>query len=144
MPLQPHWSELIPHAGDMCLLDAVLDWDDRAIHATSERYGLHDHPLQDAKRLHAVHLTEYGAQATAVHGALLGVARREAEMRPGRLVSLRDVQLSVEYVDLSAGLLHVHAECLFADERGAQYTFRVEQEGRSLASGRVAVMYTDQ
>jgi predicted hotdog family 3-hydroxylacyl-ACP dehydratase len=141
--MQPHWPALIPHAGDMCLLDAVLDWNDTSIHAISERHGLHDHPLRDVMRLHAVHLAEYGAQATAVHGALLGAARQEVKMRPGRLVSLRDVQLNVEYVDLSAGRLHVHADCLFADERGAQYTFKVEQDGRSLASGRAAVMYTD-
>lgn len=143
-PLRPHWSGLIPHAGDMRLLDTVLDWNDSTIHASSNRYGLHDHPLRDASRLHAVHLAEYGAQATAVHGALLASARPDAKMRPGRLVSLRDVRLSVEYVDLSAGPLHVHAECLLADERGAQYTFTVEQEGRALASGRVAVMYTEQ
>lgn len=141
--LHPHWSELIPHAADMRLLDQVIDWDDRAIHAIAERHGLHDHPLRDAANLYALHLAEYGAQASAVHGALLALARQEVRLRPGRLVSLRDVQLNAEYVDLSAGRLEVHAACLFADERGAQYTFKVEQCGQPLASGRVAVIYTE-
>ncbi|MBM7124338.1 phosphotransferase [Dyella flava] len=140
---QPHWSALIPHADDMRLLDHVMDWDDRTIHAIAGRHGVHDHPLRDAANLHAVHMAEYGAQASAVHGALLALARQVTSPRAGRLVSLRDMQLNAEYVDLSAGPLDVHAECLFADERGAQYTFKVEQHGHGLASGRVAVIYTE-
>jgi predicted hotdog family 3-hydroxylacyl-ACP dehydratase len=137
------WAELIPHAGAMRLLDAVVDWNMATIHAIGERHGRSDHPLRDETGLHAMHLAEYGAQAAAVHGALLAVSRGDARMRPGRLVSLRDVQLVVEYVDLSQGRLDVHAECLFADERGAQYAFKVEQCARLLASGRTAVMHTD-
>jgi predicted hotdog family 3-hydroxylacyl-ACP dehydratase len=140
---QAHWSELIPHAHDMRLLDQVEAWDERNIHAVAGRHGVHDHPLRDAANLHAIHLAEYGAQASAVHGALLALARQVTGVQPGRLVSLRDVQLSAEYVDLSAGPLDVHAECLLADERGAQYTFKVEQRGQRLASGRVAVIYTE-
>ena len=137
------WAAYIPHAGDMCLLDVVQAWDDTSIHATGERHTSSDHPLRSVSGLHAAHLAEYGAQATAVHGALLAMSRGEAKMRPGRLVSLRDLRLMAEYVDLSKGRLDVHAECLSADERGAQYAFRVEQHEQLLASGRVAVMHTD-
>jgi predicted hotdog family 3-hydroxylacyl-ACP dehydratase len=87
-------------------------------------------------------LAEYGAQAAAVHGALRAISRAQAKMRPGRLVSLRDLRLMVEYVDLSKGPLDVRAACLSADESGAQYAFSVEQGGQLLASGRVAVMHT--
>jgi predicted hotdog family 3-hydroxylacyl-ACP dehydratase len=141
--MQKEWAAYIPHAGDMCLLDAVQAWDDTSIHAVGERHSSNNHPLASASGLHSVHLAEYGAQATAVHGALLAAACGRAKMRPGRLVSLRDVRLMVEYVDLLKGRLDVHAECFFADEHGAQYSFRVEQHGELLASGRVAVMYTE-
>lgn len=137
------WAAYIPHAGDMALLDAVHAWDDTTIHTIGERHSSNDHPLRSAAGLHAVHLAEYGAQAAAVHGALRAMSRAQAKMRPGRLVSLRDVRLIVEYVDLSKGRLDVYAECLSADESGAQYTFRVEQRERLLASGRLAVMHTD-
>ena len=143
MSAQTDWVDLIPHAGAMRLLDAVLAWNASTIHATGERHVLSGHPLRDDVVLHAVHLAEYGAQAAAVHGALLAASRGEARMRPGRLVSLRDVQLAVEYVDLSLGRLDVHVECLSADERGAQYAFKVEQCARLLASGRTAVMHMD-
>jgi predicted hotdog family 3-hydroxylacyl-ACP dehydratase len=135
------FAPLIPHAGAMCLLDAVLAWDEATIHAMSTGHARVDHPLRGEAGLHAVHLAEYGAQAMAVHGALLARARGETAVRPGRLVSLRDVLLQVEYVDAEHGRLDVHAEQLYADATGAQYAFRVEQGGRLLASGRAAVIY---
>src|SRR5215472_13155556 len=97
------WAHLIPHQGAMCLLDAVLAWDDDGIHASTDSHSRADHPLRGEHGLHAVHLAEYGAQAMAVHGALLARRQGEAAPRPGRLVSLRDVALAVEYVDAAAG-----------------------------------------
>lgn len=136
------WAHLIPHAGTMCLLDAVLAWDERGIHAISAGHARADNPLRGPHGLHAVHLAEYGAQAMAVHGALLARARGNETVRPGRLVSLRDVQLFEEYVDRLDDQLDVHAECLYADDGGAQYAFRVEHRGRLLASGRAAVIHS--
>jgi predicted hotdog family 3-hydroxylacyl-ACP dehydratase len=137
------WAPLIPHAGTMCLLDAVIAWDQHTIHAISAGHARTDHPLRGALGLHAVHLAEYGAQAMAVHGALLARAGGVTAVRPGRLVSLRDVQLGIEYVDQLVGHLDVHAECLYADGGGAQYGFRVEHRGVLLASGRAAVIHPD-
>ena len=138
---QTDWAPLIPHAGTMCLLDAVQVWDEQTIHAISAGHARVENPLRGAKGLHAVHLAEYGAQAMAVHGALLARSRGIEEVRPGRLVSLRNVQLLEEYVDHLDGHLDVHAECLYADDGGAQYAFRVEHRGRLLASGRAAVIH---
>jgi predicted hotdog family 3-hydroxylacyl-ACP dehydratase len=132
---------LIPHAGDMCLLDGVLAWDDTSIHATSVSHVLDTHPLRGERGLHAVHLAEYGAQAMAVHGALRARDQGATAPRPGMLVSLRGVKLGVDRVDTLSGTLHVHAECLIADEAGAQYTFRIEHEGVDIASGRAAVIH---
>jgi predicted hotdog family 3-hydroxylacyl-ACP dehydratase len=135
------WAHLIPHAGTMCLLDAVCAWDELHIHAASASHARADNPLRGEHGLHAVHLAEYGAQAMAIHGGLLARARGKDTARPGRLVSLRDVQLFEEYVDRLDGLLDVHAECLYADDGGAQYAFRVEHRGQLLASGRAAVIH---
>jgi predicted hotdog family 3-hydroxylacyl-ACP dehydratase len=135
------WASLIPHAGTMCLLDAVQAWDASTIHAISAGHARVDNPLRGSQGLHAVHLAEYGAQAMAVHGALLARSRGIVEVRPGRLVSLRDVRLFEEYIDRLHGHLDVHAECLYADDGGAQYAFRIEHGGRLLASGRAAVIH---
>lgn len=133
--------DLIPHAGDMCLLDGVVSHDDTSIHATSHGHTSPVHPLRGADGLHAVHLAEYGAQATAVHGALRARQEGATEPRPGMLVSLRGLRLAVDRVDTLVGSLDVFAECLIADESGAQYTFRIEHAGDEIASGRVAVIH---
>jgi predicted hotdog family 3-hydroxylacyl-ACP dehydratase len=135
------WAHLIPHAGTMCLLDAVCAWDERCIHAISAGHARGDNPLRGDHGLHAVHLAEYGAQAMAVHGGLLARAHGGDSARPGRLVSLRELELFEEYVDRLDDHLDVHAECLYADDGGAQYVFRVEHRGRLLASGRAAVIH---
>lgn len=134
------WAHLIPHAGGMCLLDTVLAWDETTLHADSGGHTRADHPLRGPRGLHAVHLAEYGAQAMAVHGALLAREHGVETARPGMLVSLREVELAVEFVP-GDGRLDVRAQCLYADDAGAQYTFRVEHAGRLLASGRAAVIH---
>jgi len=136
------WAHLIPHAGGMCLLDAVLTWDVDTIHAASEGHARPDNPLRGPHGLHAVHLAEYGAQAMAVHGALRARAGGVETVRPGMLVSLREVRLDVEYVSAD-GRLDVHAQCLYAGDTGAQYLFRIERAGQLLASGRAAVIHPE-
>lgn len=136
------WATLIPHAGTMCLLDAVCSWDQLRLYAISASHARADNPLRGEGGLHAVHLAEYGAQAMAVHAGLLARARGVDGARPGRLVSLRDVQLYEEYVDQLDGHLDVHTECLYGDAGGAQYGFRIEHRGRLLVSGRAAVIHS--
>lgn len=135
------WAHLIPHAGSMCLLDAVRRFDENTIHAVSSSHLNADHPLRGTHGLHAVHLAEYGAQATAVHGALLARSRGIEAVRAGRLVSLREFALSVETLDGLSGALDITAQCLYADNGGAQYSFCIEHAGMPLASGRVAVIH---
>lgn len=133
------WAHLIPHAGAMCLLDEVVEWDATRLHARSATHRQADNPLRADGMLHAVNLCEYAAQAMAVHGAL---REREAggAARPGFLVALRDVALEVERIDDLPGRLQVHVECLIALPGSLQYAFRVEHRGARLATGRATVM----
>lgn len=133
------WAGLIPHAGAMSLLDAVVAWDDTRIHARSDSHRRSDHPLRSDGRLRAVHLCEYGAQAMAVHGGLLARAAGAAA-KPGFLVSLREVEFGRERVDDLHGALDVHAERLLGGGGSWQYAFRVEYRGEVIAKGRAAVI----
>jgi predicted hotdog family 3-hydroxylacyl-ACP dehydratase len=133
------WQHLIPHAGDMCLLDDVVAWDATHLHARSASHQRRDNPLRAEGMLHAINLCEYAAQAMAVHGALRERAAG-AVARPGFLVALREVALRVERIDDLAGKLQVHVECLLALPDSLQYGFRVEHRGQVLATGRTAVM----
>lgn len=133
------WSALIPHAGAMCLLDEVIEWDDESLHARTRSHARGDNPLRSDEKLRALHLAEYGAQAMAIHGGLLARAQ-DAVAAPGFLVSLRDVELAVERVDDIEDALDVHAQRLLAGDGHWQYAFRVEHAGRLLAHGRAAVI----
>jgi predicted hotdog family 3-hydroxylacyl-ACP dehydratase len=133
------WKLSSPHRGAMCLLDDVVDWNGDGVHARSATHRRADNPLRSDDRLRSVHLCEYGAQAMAVHGALLAAASGVAT-QPGLLVSLRAVSLHVARNDDLTGDLDVHAQRLLDAGTSLQYTFRIEHAGTLLAEGRAAVM----
>jgi predicted hotdog family 3-hydroxylacyl-ACP dehydratase len=132
-------ASLIPHAGRMCLLESVLDWDDAHIRLATSTHRAIENPLRNAGRLRAVHLCEYGAQAMAVHG---GLTARESgrPARGGLLVSLRAVRLNCGFVEQLPGELIVTADRLHDGGSSWQYRFAVTHEGTLLADGRAAVM----
>jgi len=133
------WQHLIPHRDTMCLLDAVLDWNEQKIHATSASHRRADNPLRSEGVLRSVHLCEYAAQAMAVHGGLL--AQRDGKIAaPGFLVSLRAVKLHVARIDDLVHALDVHAEKLLDGGGSWQYAFRIDHAGSVLAQGRAAVI----
>ncbi len=123
----------------MCLWRRVLDHDDRQVRVATDSHRMADNPLRSGDGLKAIHLCEYGAQAMAVHGGLLGRARGGA-VKAGVLVALRGVQLHVARIDDLAGELVGEAELLMDSETSQQYGFRILHGGEVIAEGRAAVM----
>ncbi len=132
-------ESLVPHKGAMCLWQRLLDHDDQHVRVASDGHRAVDHPLRSDDRLKAIHLCEYGAQAMAVHGGLLGRARGGA-VKAGVLVALRGVQLHVARIDDLAGELVGEAELLMDSDTSQQYGFRILHAGEVIAEGRAAVM----
>lgn len=130
---------LIPHAGAMSLLERIVDWNEDGMTLATGTHALPTNPLRSRNRLRAIHLCEYGAQAMAVHGGLHARTRGGAQ-RPGLLVSLREVVLSIDTIESLAGELQVDVRRLQAGAAGLQYTFRVTHCGTELARGRAAVI----
>jgi predicted hotdog family 3-hydroxylacyl-ACP dehydratase len=118
---------LIPHAGAMCLLDEVLDWDGAKIRCLSHRYAAADNPLRRPD----------GALGTAC-GRLTAPAA--AAPIPGYLVSLRDVHLAAANLDIP-GPLTIIATRLLGDATGAAYHFSVSDAQAQLLSGRATVLF---
>lgn len=130
---------LIPHTGDMCLLDEVTAWDDTSVVCRALSHRNEHHPLREKGRLAAVHAAEYGAQAMAVHGGLL--ASRDGEkVRPGYLVSLRNLKLHVTRLDNLETALTVSATQLMADSSNLMYAFQVQADETPVAEGKATVM----
>jgi predicted hotdog family 3-hydroxylacyl-ACP dehydratase len=131
-------ARLIPHAGNMALLDTVLAWDAVRIECTTDSHRAIDNPLRRHDRLGILCGVEYAAQAMAVHGAL--AAGRADQPRQGYLASLREVVCIGNRLDLLPGTLTVAAERLFGDPNRAIYRFTLTHEDNVLLEGRAAVV----
>ena len=134
-------AKLIPHAGTMCLLDAVLDWDATTISCRASSHRSSDNPMAVEGRLAAVCGIEYAAQAMAAHARLTGTVH--AQPMAGYLASVRDVVCAVARLDLLAGDLLITAEQLLGDDRRAIYRFSLRCEGDLVMQGRAAVVLHD-
>lgn len=126
---------LIPHQGGMCLLDEIVLWDAAHIVCSSRSHLSDDNPLRSDGRLRAVCGVEYGAQAMALHGALLSAGPITA----GYLVSVRDLKLVVPYLDDQDASLVVEARRLMGSAEGLIYEFVVSARNEMLLSGRITV-----
>src|SRR5438046_9451761 len=88
---------LIPHSGQMCLLDQVTQWDDRSITCVAKTHRDPANPLRRSGHLSALHAFEYSAQAAAVHGGL-HARSGGTTAPPGYIAALRDSRLSVAHL----------------------------------------------
>jgi len=129
---------LVPHAGGMSLWDEVLGWDAAQVRLRAHRHRDPDHPLRSHGQLRALHLCEYGAQAMAVHGALLDA--RGAPLGRGYLASVRSVKLRAARLDDVEGPLQVSAERLSGEDDHVLYAFSVAGDAGELVSGRATVV----
>lgn len=130
---------LIPHAGEMCLLDSVDEWTVDEIRCTSRTHLAPQNPLRRQQQLSALHLVEYAAQAMAAHGALLAQGSEQGQARAGMLGALRDIRLHCERLDSLNGPLSVVAKRRLARADGLVYDFKIDADQRVLCEGRVIV-----
>lgn len=131
-------AERIPHHGDMCLLEQVLEWDAQRVRCRAISHRDSANPLRNRDRLAAVCGIEYAAQAMAVHGALL--AGQQEKPRAGYLASVRNIQLNVERLDDMAADLIIEAERFSGDGNNVLYDFHVYAGDYLLLCGRTAVV----
>ncbi len=129
---------LIPHAGAMCLLDAVTAWDEQSITCLSDTHRDPANPLRRQGRLSVLHAIEYGAQAAAIHGALCARAAGQTAS-PGYLAALREARWFVAELDEIAAPLEVVARPLLGDVGYWIYAIQVGAAGRLLAEARITI-----
>lgn len=129
-----HIAALIPHGDSMCMLDEIIAWDETRIHGRSHNLAARTNPLFEDGHLDSVLLIEYGAQAAAVHAALLH--SKLGESRPAYIGAVKDVELFTAMADNSTALdLHLH--CLLSSSQGAIYELVAQQADKVLLRGRL-------
>lgn len=137
---------LLPHAGRMRLIDRVISHDDARIVCESNSHRAADHPLANDGVLSIACGLEYGAQAMAIHGALIGGSGQdspgplESAARHGYLVAAFDLTWSVERLDRCAAPLTIEAVREFGSDNQVAYRFELSAAGESVMRGRAGVV----
>ncbi|HTH96403.1 MAG TPA: phosphotransferase [Stellaceae bacterium] len=131
-------EKLIPHAGSMCLLDAVIDWAPSSIRCRAGSHRSANNPLAAFGRLGAACGIEYAAQAMALHGGLTSGATTRP--RGGYLASLRSLILYRSRLDDLPGDILIEAERLSGEGSSVSYRFEISHDGERLVTGRAAVI----
>ena len=132
-------AALVPHAGSMCLLDEVTSWDETRVSCRSASHRRPDNPLRRDGFLPSLHLLEYAAQATAVHGGLL--AGPGGSPAPAMvLAAARGFDLHVTRLDDVQADLHIDAERLLSLGDSVLYRFHVCADRQLLAEGRLTIV----
>jgi predicted hotdog family 3-hydroxylacyl-ACP dehydratase len=133
-------ARLLPHAGDMVLLDEVVSCSATEIECLASSHRRADHPLSEHGALPASAAVEYAAQAIALHGRIRGDRGDRGEIggKPSAalLAVLREVRWAEEPLDAAPSPLRVRARLAAELGEGAQYAFEViDAAGVLRASG---------
>lgn len=135
----------IPHAGAMCLLAAVREWNANGIVCTAHSHAQADHPLREDGRLGSVHAIEYAAQAAALHASLTGETVKTGEARALRrayIAALHAVELcphSLDDDEMIRSPLDIRAQLTAAGATAARYEFSVVCGAVCIARGTMTV-----
>jgi len=127
----------IPHQGDMCLLQQVIEWDAETIVCQADSHRRGDNPLMADGRIGIANVIEYAAQAMAMHGALR--AGTDAPPKAGFLASVRDVRWYRPRLDDIGETLIIRATRLSGNGVTVLYQFDIHA-GAPLASGRISAV----
>jgi len=132
---------LLPHAGRMRLIDRVVSYDEQSIVCESDSHRAPDHPLAEAGVLSIICGLEYGAQAMAIHGALLADSGSpDARRRHGFLVAASDLQWSVSRLDQCEAPLVIKAVSEFRSDNQVSYRFEICASNTAVFGGRASVL----
>ncbi len=128
---------LVPHAGEMLMIDGVKAYDDQSIHCQSLRHQAIDNPLRRDGKLSAVHAIEFAAQAAAVHGGLMNKGSK-APLRA--LAAVRKASFSRPWLDDLHGALEIVSNLIMLDRQAAVYQATICHGREDIASMRLTLM----
>ncbi len=132
-------AALLPHAGAMCLIEAVDTCGDDQIICLTTTHHAAANPLRRHGRLGIMAGVEYASQAMALHAALQSQGLTPATR--GYLASLRAVALHTDRLDQIPGPLTIKADCQHREATRAVYGFELTAGEDLLMDGRAIVIF---
>lgn len=126
---------LLPHTGRMRLIDRVVSYDEQKIVCESDSHRVAAHPLAENGILSIVCGLEYGAQAMALHGALMASFTGGGPARRGYLVAASNLRWFAERLDACVAPLIVEAVSEFRSENQVAYRFEVRADAKTVLTG---------
>lgn len=134
---QHQFAHLIPHAGSMILIDTVDFWTHKQIVCRTRSHQNPANPLRLHGQLSAMHLIEYGAQTTAIHGGLLS-----GKSSPGFLAAARGAHFYIDSLDNITDELIITATAELKIQNGAVYDLHItDSHNKLLFDARATVVY---
>ncbi len=130
-------AALIPHGDAMCVVDRVLNWDDKTLVAETEAHLQPEHPLYETHGS-SVLLVEYAAQAAAVHAALNHAGL--GAQRPAYLGAMKNIKMHVPKLSEDLGVLTMNVTCVLSDNNGAIYELNVVAGQHHVIEGRLVLV----
>ncbi|MDR3416519.1 MAG: hypothetical protein P4L83_10065 [Nevskia sp.] len=140
---------LTPHQGHMMLLDRVEQWDNKKIVCSAVSHLHADNPLAVNGRMSYVHVIEYGAQAAAIHLALVSIKANEPMLGYARLGPVSSAYLAVtRNFNFEEGYLDEHpdsrlvltSEVVLIGPRIYQYHVDGTIDGKTVAEGTISLV----
>lgn len=134
---QEQFASLIPHAGNMILIDSVDSWTNKQIVCRTGSHRNPENPLRLHGLLSSIHLIEYGAQTTAIHGGLLN-----GKSSSGFLAATRNVNFYVDRLDEVSDDIVITANAELKIQNGAVYSLKIADiSNQLLFDARATVVY---
>ncbi len=136
-------AALLPHAGRMVLVDAVVACEPTRLIARSNHHRDPEHPLRRAGRLGVATGIELAAQCMALHGALMAPGKPRAARR-AVLASAHAVHATVAFLDTLTAELEVEVTLIVEERRHAMYAFTLSADCDCLLRGRLTLAFVDE
>jgi len=131
-------EQMIPHDQQMCLLDEVVEWNQQNIVCITSSHRYAYNPLLTGARLGGMVLVEYGAQAAAIHVAL--IQQGFTAPQSAYLGAIKELTLHADFIEQVEGALRVEADCILSRMGGAIYSIQVMSTDQPLITARISLL----
>ena len=128
-------SDLLPHSGEMVLIDRVIEWSGAEISCGTRSHVRASNPLRRGGGLYALAGIEYAGQAIALHASMTS----ETPLSMGMFASLRNLTWESVWLSDNTGELLIRARLQMGGRGGARYEFDLGFDGQVILAGAATV-----